>query len=103
MKKIYILLLCLTANYAFAQTDTSQALDEVNVNATRAKANPSNTLLTKKEIDANNTGRDLPYLLNRTPSTVITSDAGNGFGYTGIRIRYSFGNTDHDGTSSSWV
>ncbi len=87
MKKIYILLLCLTANYAFAQTDTALTLDEFNVNATRAKANPSNTLISKKEIDANNTGRDLPYLLNRTPSTVITSDAGNGFGYTGIRIR----------------
>ncbi len=87
MKKNIILFLSLMANSAFAQTDTAQSLDEVNVNATRAKANPSNTLLNKKEIDANNTGRDLPYLLNRTPSTVITSDAGNGFGYTGIRIR----------------
>lgn len=87
MKTIYFLLFCLVANFAFAQADTTQSLDEANVNATRAKANPSNTLIGKKEIDANNTGRDLPYLLNRTPSAVITSDAGNGFGYTGIRIR----------------
>jgi len=87
MKKLFILMLCLATNFAFAQIDTAQTLDEANVNATRAKANPSNTLVGKKEIDANNTGRDLPYLLNRTPSTVITSDAGNGFGYTGIRIR----------------
>ena len=28
-----------------------------------------------------------PFLLNQTPSVVINSDAGNGVGYTGIRIR----------------
>ncbi|MDZ4758134.1 MAG: TonB-dependent receptor plug domain-containing protein [Bacteroidota bacterium] len=87
MKKTSIILFIFLANCTLAQTDTSQVLDEVNVNAVRAKTNPSNTLVGKKEIDANNTGRDLPYLLNRTPSTVVTSDAGNGFGYTGIRIR----------------
>ncbi len=32
-------------------------------------------------------GQDLPLLLNNTPSIVTTSDAGNGVGYTGMRIR----------------
>lgn len=36
-----------------------------------------------------NYGQDLPILLNGTPSAVVTSDAGTGIGYTGIRIRGS--------------
>lgn len=32
-------------------------------------------------------GRDLPFILEQTPSVVSTSDAGNGVGYTGMRIR----------------
>lgn len=43
--------------------------------------------LNKEQIGAANTGQDLPFLLNQTPSVVINSDAGNGVGYTGIRIR----------------
>lgn len=31
--------------------------------------------------------RDMPYLLSLTPSVVVTSDAGNGIGYTSLRIR----------------
>ncbi|HWR32003.1 MAG TPA: TonB-dependent receptor, partial [Chitinophagaceae bacterium] len=47
----------------------------------------SKTNLSKKEILKNNLGQDIPFILNQTPSVVINSDAGNGFGYTGIRIR----------------
>ena len=36
-------------------------------------------------------GVDLPYLLRFTPSLVVTSDAGTGIGYTGMRIRGSDG------------
>jgi iron complex outermembrane receptor protein len=31
--------------------------------------------------------KDLPFVLNTTPSVVVYSDAGNGVGYTGLRIR----------------
>ena len=41
------------------------------------------------EIQKQNLGQDLPFLLNWTPSVVTTSDAGAGVGYTGIRIRGS--------------
>ena len=37
----------------------------------------------------NNTGVDLPIVLQNATSVVTTSDAGNGVGYTGIRIRGS--------------
>ncbi|HEY0668129.1 MAG TPA: TonB-dependent receptor [Sphingobacteriaceae bacterium] len=65
--------------------------DEVIVRATRASENSATTFrnMTRAEIEKNNVGQDLPYLLNQTPSVVVSSDAGNGIGYTGIRIRGS--------------
>lgn len=65
--------------------------EEVNVKATRASANSPTafTNLSKKDFDKNNTGRGFEYLLDQTPSTVVTSNAGTGVGYTGIRIRGS--------------
>lgn len=66
-------------------------LEPVEVLATRAgdKAPFTKTNISKQEIEKTNLGQDLPFLLNQTPSTVINSDAGNGVGYTGIRIRGS--------------
>jgi iron complex outermembrane receptor protein len=39
-----------------------------------------------------NTGYDLPYIISLTPSLIETSEAGNGVGYTGLRIRGTDGN-----------
>ncbi|MDB5025238.1 MAG: TonB-dependent receptor [Mucilaginibacter sp.] len=65
--------------------------EEITVSATRASGNSPTafTNLNKKEIDKNNSGRGFEYLLEQTPSTVITSNAGAGVGYTSIRIRGS--------------
>ncbi len=78
-----------TQNFTLKRS-TVQA-DEVFVRSTRASANSGFTYtnLSKKELAKNNLGQDLPFLLNQTPSAVITSDAGAGVGYTGIRIRGS--------------
>ncbi|CAN5161688.1 TonB-dependent receptor [soil metagenome] len=64
-------------------------MQPVEVAAIRAneKAPFAKTNLAKKDIEKNNVGQDLPFLLNQTPSVVVNSDAGNGVGYTGIRIR----------------
>lgn len=43
--------------------------------------------LDRAEIEEQNLGQDIPYLLGSLPSVVTTSDAGAGIGYTGIRIR----------------
>ena len=69
----------------------SLVADEVLVRATRASENSSSTYSTinKEELEKNNLGQDLPFLFNQTPSVVVSSDAGNGVGYTGIRIRGS--------------
>ena len=40
--------------------------------------------LTRERIERINTGVDLPILLDLQPSVVTTTDAGTGFGYTGI-------------------
>jgi len=62
---------------------------EVIVTATRASENSPTTftMITSKEIDRVNLGQDMPYLLQTTPSVVTTSDAGNGIGYSNMRIR----------------
>ena len=65
--------------------------NEIVVNATRASANAASTYknIDKETIAKNNFGQDLPFLLDNTPGVVVTSDAGAGVGYTGIRIRGS--------------
>src|SRR6476620_3162493 len=67
----------------------SMLADEVLVRSTRATENSGTTYrnVSKEELEKNNLGQDLPFLLNQTPSVVVSSDAGNGIGYTGIRIR----------------
>lgn len=74
---------------AFAQQKDTTDLLPVEVKAVRAGAMApfAKTNLNKKEIQKYNLGQDLPFLLNQTPSVVVNSDAGNGVGYTGIRIR----------------
>ena len=66
-------------------------LQPVEIKATRAddKAPFTKSNLSKKEIEKLNLGQDLPFILNQTPSVIVNSDAGNGVGYTGIRIRGS--------------
>jgi iron complex outermembrane receptor protein len=71
--------------------DTSIRLNEVIVKATRANEKSATTYknISKAEIEQSNFGQDLPFILNNTPGVVVTSDAGAGVGYTGIRIRGS--------------
>jgi iron complex outermembrane receptor protein len=66
-------------------------MQPVEVKATRAgeKAPFTKTNISRNEIEKLNLGQDLPFILNQTPSVIVNSDAGNGIGYTGIRIRGS--------------
>ena len=97
MKRIVISVISsMLCSYAFAQTketvkDSFYILSPVEVRTIRAAdyARFTKTNLSKKEISKTNLGQDIPFLLNQTPSVVINSDAGNGVGYTGIRIRGS--------------
>ena len=93
MKKIFFLqalvLALLVQNPSFAQIDSVRNLNEVVVKATRAneKTGMVYSNVSQSAIKKQNLGQDLPFLLNQLPSVVVTSDAGTGVGYTGIRIR----------------
>lgn len=99
MKRIFLALLFLNALSVFSQsklskndsllTDSFYTLAPASVRAVRADENApfSKSNLTKKDIKLLNQGVDLPFVLGNTPSVVTHSDAGNGIGYTGIRIR----------------
>ena len=67
----------------------SRFLEPAAVTAVRAteRAPFAAETLDAEEIADRNTGQDLPYVLRYTPSVVVTSDAGAGVGYTGLRIR----------------
>ena len=73
------------------QLDTlkSVELQDVQVVATRAthKTPVAFTNMSKEQLKAVNFGQDIPYLLSLTPSITMTSDAGNGIGYTSLRVR----------------
>ena len=73
------------------ETDTlkSVELQNVQVVSTRAtrKMPMAFTNMGKDELKAVNHGQDIPYLLSLTPSVTMTSDAGNGIGYTSLRVR----------------
>ncbi|SDL45805.1 iron complex outermembrane recepter protein [Pedobacter sp. ok626] len=75
----------------FTLTLSTFLADEVIVRATRANEKSATTYknIDKAEIERNNFGQDLPFILSNTPGVVVTSDAGAGVGYTGIRIRGS--------------
>ena len=80
--------------FSFSQEQDStkvNQLDDVLVSAVRvtAKTPVSFSNLDKKDIKFRNLGQDIPILMNYLPSVVTTSDAGNGMGYTGIRVRGS--------------
>lgn len=90
---LFSLGLGLTGLTAFGQQpvvkDSTEVLDEVLVQSVRASSTTPVTFtnVTKAELAPRNLGQDIPVLLNYLPSVVTTTDAGNGFGYTGIRVR----------------
>ena len=72
-------------------TEASRLLMEAQVTGLRAS---SGTPTSFQNIDSTflqrfDSGKDLPMVLQQTPSLVSTSDAGAGVGYTGMRIRGS--------------
>jgi len=63
--------------------------DEIVVSSSRAgsKTPMAYTTISAASLSKSDMTRDIPFLLSMTPSVVETSDAGNGVGYTSMRIR----------------
>ena len=84
--------------FSFSQEQTLDSLKvnnlkEVTVSSVRAteKTPITFTNVSKEQIEPRNLGQDIPVLLNYLPSVVTTTDAGNGVGYTYMRVRGSDG------------
>ncbi len=89
MKGFVILGLCAGPLY-FAQSmpaDTAKIQEIESVTFTKRLPVAREIVNVAKDLEHKNLGQDLPVLLKNQTSVVATSDAGNGIGYTGFRIR----------------
>ena len=89
MKGFFILGLCLSPAvfYAQIQNDSISESQIQEVNLLKRLPVAKEIINVQKELDQKNLGQDLPVLLKNQTSVISTSDAGNGVGYTGFRIR----------------
>jgi len=72
------------------ETKEIQSIEEVIIKTNQIKQTSTNNIVVgKTELLLGNSGRDIPILLQQLPNVITTSDAGNGIGYTGIRVRGS--------------
>jgi iron complex outermembrane receptor protein len=88
--KGFIFLGLTAGSFAFMQaqnTDSLKIKEIEAVNFTRRLPVAKEIINVQKDIDSRNLGQDLPILLKNQTSIISTSDAGNGVGYTGFRIR----------------
>lgn len=63
------------------------AAPEIVANWARPNSFIVHTTIDAKELEKKQIVQDVPFLIQNLPSSVSTSDAGNGIGYSGIRIR----------------
>ena len=98
MKKIFFTVTFISLSFLVYAQDTAVhklkdtlMLENIEITSIRAadKAPFTKTNISKQQIEKVNLGQDLPFILNQVPSVIVNSDAGNGVGYTGIRIRGS--------------
>ncbi|MDA3912548.1 MAG: TonB-dependent receptor [Bacteroidales bacterium] len=70
-------------------TRKAHVTEDVLVQSTRVgeRASTSYDDIGGEELKRNNMGRDIPYLLQLSPSVVATSETGTGIGYSSFRIR----------------
>ena len=88
-----ILAYCQVFNPLFAEDSIRyKELEQITITAPILKQNAlSGSTVDSEELNRQNTGQNLPYLLSLTPALQVTSDDGLGVGYTYFRVR----GTDH--------
>lgn len=90
MKGFIFLGLC-ASPWLSAQTDTLKVKEITEVAFTKRLPVSKEIINVAKDLGPKNLAQDLPILLKNQMSVVATSDAGNGVGYTGFRIRGTAG------------
>lgn len=73
--------------FAQEKQDTIKTIDIQTVAFTKKLPITKEVISVEKDLARKNMGQDLPILLKNQTSIISTSDAGNGVGYTGFRIR----------------
>ncbi|AZA81083.1 TonB-dependent receptor [Chryseobacterium lactis] len=89
MKGLFFLGLSV-ASVAFIQAQNKDSLKIREIEAvsfTKRLPVAKEIINVQRDLDGKNLGQDLPILLKNQTSIISTSDAGNGVGYTGFRIR----------------
>ncbi|MDL1913602.1 MAG: TonB-dependent receptor [Bergeyella sp.] len=95
MKRIYFFL-GIFPLFLSAQKNKRDSLSVVTIKSVdfiRRLPTTKEVISVKKILSSKNVGQDLPILLKNQIAVVSTSDAGNGVGYTGLRIRGLSGNS----------
>lgn len=97
MKRSFMALVALSCTTGMVQANDNEPVDTLKtyqlqgVQVTSTRANNKTPMafsnLSSDEIKKVNFGLDIPYVLSLTPSVTTTSDAGNGIGYTTLRVR----------------
>jgi len=89
MRYLLFFLAILAPFFSGAQIDSINLLQPAAVTAVTsdARAPFAHTDISAADLKARDASQDLPFLIRFSPSVVVTSDAGNGIGYTGMRIR----------------
>lgn len=92
MKRVFTAAaLCVAAQVQAEEIDTLKSVELQNVQVVSTRASKKTpvafTDMNREQLKAVNYGQDVPYLLSLTPSVTMTSDAGNGIGYTSLRVR----------------
>lgn len=93
MNRFFLFLLAIVATTSvFAQWygDTlllSEQLDDIVITARVEQPTTNHVALSNKQLDQQNSGQNLPYLLSATPSLITVSEDGLGIGYTHFRVR----------------
>ena len=82
--------LAISGSATIAASDTltiAQTMDDVVIIAPVMPTTDNRSECNNEQLNRDNTGQNLPFLLSSTPSLVATSDDGLGIGYTYFRIR----------------
>ena len=95
-KELLLLSLFASGTMLMAQSNDTlliqgRDIPQVEVVARLEQPTDTHKKLSGEELNRDNTGQNLPYLLQSTPSLLATSDDGLGVGYTYFRVR----GTDH--------
>jgi iron complex outermembrane receptor protein len=86
---LFIISLVQLGSSLLAQKDSTKILGEVHIKAIRSNSQmaTSSSIIKTEELQHLNLGQDIPTLIQQLPALQLSTDAGNGIGYSYLYIR----------------